>query len=80
MGLPVSGFPNMSAIAEEDSLGNRYLDATDFLKNGIPATVLATIVSRCPSFLQKSSFGADMRVCVQVIISLGFVIMRILGL
>ncbi|CED82330.1 Na /dicarboxylate, Na /tricarboxylate and phosphate transporters [Phaffia rhodozyma] len=42
MGLPVSGFPNLSAISQEDSLGRRYLNAGDFLKNGIPATVLAT--------------------------------------
>ncbi|KAJ9123204.1 hypothetical protein QFC22_001397 [Naganishia vaughanmartiniae] len=44
MGLPVSGFPNMTAITQENKLGQRYIEASDFLKNGIPASILATIV------------------------------------
>jgi phosphate transporter len=57
MGLPVSGFPNMSAIAQEDSLGNRYLDASDFLKNGIPATILATLVIVGPGYFIMRLLG-----------------------
>ena len=34
----------MSAMAQEDSLGRRYLTSGDFLKNGVPATVIATAV------------------------------------
>jgi phosphate transporter len=45
MGLPVSGFPNMTAITQENKLGHRFIGASDFLKNGIPASVLATFVS-----------------------------------
>jgi len=60
MGLPVSGFPNMTAyviqqplaemtltcrITQENKLGQRFIGATDFLKNGIPASILATFVS-----------------------------------
>lgn len=41
MGLPVSGFPNISAINQEDSMGERYLGTNDFIFNGIPATVIA---------------------------------------
>ncbi|TIB30533.1 hypothetical protein E3P86_03486 [Wallemia ichthyophaga] len=44
MGLPVSGFPNIAAINQEDSMGERYLTTNDFLKNGLPATVLAAAV------------------------------------
>ncbi|KAJ9107551.1 hypothetical protein QFC21_001010 [Naganishia friedmannii] len=44
MGLPVSGFPNMTAITQENKLGQRYIEASDFLKNGVPASILATIV------------------------------------
>jgi phosphate transporter len=43
MGLPVSGF-NMTAITQENKLGHRFINAGDFLKNGIPASILATFV------------------------------------
>ncbi|KAF9111713.1 low-affinity phosphate transporter [Mortierella sp. AM989] len=43
MGLPVSGFPNMNAIAMEDELGIPYLKTMDFLKSGVPLSVLATL-------------------------------------
>ncbi|CAG8497733.1 7873_t:CDS:2 [Paraglomus occultum] len=47
MGLPISGFPNMNAIMMEDEMGVRYLSTKDFLKSGVPASVLAmfTIVT-----------------------------------
>ncbi|KAI8874182.1 SPX-domain-containing protein [Ramicandelaber brevisporus] len=47
MGLPVSGFPNMNAIMLENELGIPYLTTFDFIKAGIPASVLAygTIVT-----------------------------------
>ncbi|KAF9110637.1 low-affinity phosphate transporter [Mortierella sp. AM989] len=41
MGLPVSGFPNMNAIMMEDEVGQRYLNTVDFLKVGVPSSVLA---------------------------------------
>ncbi|KAF9195322.1 low-affinity phosphate transporter [Haplosporangium sp. Z 767] len=43
MGLPVSGFPNMNAIALEDEMGIPYLKTIDFVKSGVPLSVLATI-------------------------------------
>ncbi|CAB4397533.1 unnamed protein product [Rhizophagus irregularis] len=43
MGLPVSGFPNMNAIMMEDEMGVRYLSAIDFIKSGIPGSVLAML-------------------------------------
>ncbi|KAF9416183.1 low-affinity phosphate transporter, partial [Entomortierella beljakovae] len=47
MGLPVSGFPNMNAIMMEDEMGQQYLNTGDFLKVGVPSSVVAcvTIVS-----------------------------------
>ena len=32
MGLPISGFPNMQAMAQEDDLGQNYVNTIDFLK------------------------------------------------
>ncbi len=39
MGLPVSGFPNMNAIALEDQTGAPYLTTADFLRVGVPSSV-----------------------------------------
>jgi hypothetical protein len=33
-----------TSIAQENKLGQRYIAASDFLKNGIPASILATAV------------------------------------
>ncbi|KAG0200710.1 low-affinity phosphate transporter [Mortierella sp. GBA30] len=43
MGLPVSGFPNMNAIMMEDEMGQQYLTTTDFLKAGVPSSVVACV-------------------------------------
>ena len=40
MGLPVSGFPNMNAIALEDQTGAPYLTTSDFLRVGVPSSVI----------------------------------------
>ncbi|KAF2005123.1 SPX-domain-containing protein [Amniculicola lignicola CBS 123094] len=41
MGLPTSGFPNMTAIMMEDSrTGQRYLSVKHFLTRGIPASLI----------------------------------------
>ncbi|KAF1851649.1 uncharacterized protein K460DRAFT_271602 [Cucurbitaria berberidis CBS 394.84] len=45
MGLPTSGFPNMTAIMMEDQrTGQRYLDVKHFLTRGIPASILTFLV------------------------------------
>ncbi|WBW70568.1 phosphate (Pi) transmembrane transporter Plt1 [Schizosaccharomyces osmophilus] len=43
MALPTSGFPNMTAIMMENEMGKRYLKVSDFLKAGIPATIISFI-------------------------------------
>ncbi|KAF2090036.1 SPX-domain-containing protein [Saccharata proteae CBS 121410] len=45
MGLPTSGFPNMTAIMMEDSqTGQRYLQVKHFITRGIPASLLTFLV------------------------------------
>ena len=43
MGLPVSGFPNMNEIMMEDEMGVRYLSTIDFIKSGVPGSILAML-------------------------------------
>ncbi|KAJ8101037.1 SPX domain-containing protein [Lipomyces tetrasporus] len=58
MGLPTSGFPNVTAICTTDDQGRPYLSVALFITRGVPASVLAYIV----------------------IITLGFGLMKIVGL
>ncbi len=44
MGLPVSGFPNMNAIALEDQTGKPYLATLDFLRVGVPCSIAAYLL------------------------------------
>lgn len=44
MGMPVSGFPNQTAANQEDDIGQLYLSNIDFLKNGVPASIIAAFV------------------------------------
>lgn len=45
MGLPTSGFPNMTAIMMEDGrTGQRYLQVKHFLTRGVPASVVSWVV------------------------------------
>jgi phosphate transporter len=44
MGLPVSGYPNMSAIMLEDPSGKPYLTTKDFLITGVPTSIICTIL------------------------------------
>ncbi|KAG5920309.1 hypothetical protein E4U42_006235 [Claviceps africana] len=44
MGLPTSGFPNMTAIMKEDATGQRYLRVRHFISRGIPSSILTLIV------------------------------------
>ncbi|KAF2804118.1 SPX-domain-containing protein [Mytilinidion resinicola] len=45
MGLPTSGFPNMTAIMMEDSqTGQRYLQVKHFITRGVPASIITFCV------------------------------------
>lgn len=41
MCLPVSSFPNMNAISLEDSRGSPWVQVIDFMKIGIPSSLIA---------------------------------------
>lgn len=43
MGLPTSGFPNVTAISMTDEVGKRYLSVSTFITRGVPASVIAYI-------------------------------------
>lgn len=43
MGLPTSGFPNVTAISMIDEVGDRYLTVGNFITRGIPASLIAYI-------------------------------------
>ncbi|KDQ58975.1 hypothetical protein JAAARDRAFT_68566 [Jaapia argillacea MUCL 33604] len=76
MGMPVSGFPNQTAATQEDELGQLYLSNVDFLKNGVPASIIATMV--CFLSHQRS---LDLRTheLPQVVATVGFVLMKAVG-
>lgn len=57
MGLPVSGFPNMNAISIVDEIGRPYLSTSDFLKNGVPSSLLALLVVTTFGYLLMSIVG-----------------------
>ncbi|KAK9798599.1 hypothetical protein WJX73_006781 [Symbiochloris irregularis] len=44
MGLPVSGFPNMTAVSLEDARGVNYINTVDFLKVGLLGSVFAYVL------------------------------------
>jgi phosphate transporter len=44
MGMPVSGFPNMTAVALEDKTGKNYVGTKDFLRVGIASSVGAFVI------------------------------------
>ncbi|KAF8910760.1 SPX domain-containing protein [Mucidula mucida] len=57
MGMPVSGFPNQTAATQENELGELYLSNVDFLKNGVPASIIATLVVSTVGFLLMKVVG-----------------------
>lgn len=44
MGLPTSGFPNVTAISMIDELGDRYLTVGNFITRGVPASIWSYFV------------------------------------
>ncbi|AMD21453.1 HER174Cp [Eremothecium sinecaudum] len=54
MGLPTSGFPNVTAISMIDDLGDRYLDVGAFIKRGVPASILTYFIVITVGFLMMS--------------------------
>ncbi|GMM50142.1 Pho91 protein [Starmerella bacillaris] len=44
MALPTSGFPNVTAVCMTDEMNRPYVSAIDFMKTGIPASILSYMV------------------------------------
>ena len=63
---------------QEDELGELYLTNVDFLKNGVPSSIIATLVGSrfilVPDWLTLS-----FPLLLQVVATLGFVIMKLIG-
>ncbi|RPD54787.1 Sodium/sulfate symporter [Lentinus tigrinus ALCF2SS1-7] len=57
MGMPVSGFPNQTAATQEDEMGQLYLSNVDFLKNGVPASIIAAMVVATVGYLLMRAIG-----------------------
>jgi len=57
MGLPISGFPNMTAINLEDEVGHRYVSVRTFLRVGIPASLLGTAIIGTLGYVVMSLLG-----------------------
>ncbi|CAG8484410.1 5880_t:CDS:10 [Diversispora eburnea] len=57
MGLPVSGFPNMNAIMMEDEMGVRYLNTFDFIKSGVPGSLLGFLTVITVGYLLMTFIG-----------------------
>lgn len=57
MGMPVSGFPNQTAATQEDDFGRLYLSNIDFLKYGVPASIIATFVVATIGFVLMRAIG-----------------------
>jgi len=50
MALPMSSFPNVNSLLAEDDYGRAYLSATDFVKIGLPASVLVSALAATLAF------------------------------
>lgn len=57
MGLPVSGFPNMTAASLEDRDGRRYLTVRDFLRSGLLASALCGAIIATVGVLVMTALG-----------------------
>lgn len=44
MGLPTSGFPNVTAICMTDDFGKPYLTVSTFITRGVPASLIAYLI------------------------------------
>lgn len=51
MGLPTSGFPNVTAICMTDEFGKPYLTVGTFIKRGLPASVITYFIIVTVGFL-----------------------------
>ena len=76
LGKPLVSLTAANSATQEDELGQLYLSNVDFLKNGVPASIVATFVSN----LRRTSgtcSGSDGT--LQVVATVGYVLMKVVG-
>lgn len=64
-----------NSATQEDELGQLYLSNVDFLKNGVPASIIAAFVSNLRS--QGALSGSDG--ALQVVATVGYLLMKVVG-
>ncbi|CAN3372521.1 hypothetical protein DIURU_004981 [Diutina rugosa] len=57
MGLPTSGFPNVTAISMRDEVGKPYLTVNTFITRGVPASIIAYVIIFTVGYGIMSSLG-----------------------
>ncbi|ANB15340.1 Pho91p [Sugiyamaella lignohabitans] len=57
MGLPTSGFPNVTAICMTDELGKPYLTVGSFISRGVPSSILVYLVIASLGYVLMSIVG-----------------------
>ncbi|KAI8590400.1 Sodium/sulfate symporter [Geranomyces variabilis] len=57
MGLPISGFPNLMATALEDPNGKPYIGQRDFVRTGVPCSIVALAVVLTVGFGLEGAVG-----------------------
>lgn len=57
MGMPISGFPNMSAVSQEDATGRNFINTMDFVKTGLISSVLVYLVTVLVGYAVMSFLG-----------------------
>lgn len=65
------------SATQEDDMGQLYLSNVDFLKNGVPASILAALVSSRLKFICIAC--PELRVALQVVATVGFGLMLAIG-
>lgn len=57
MGLPTSGFPNVTAIGLTNNVGEKYLDVGTFIRIGVPTSIACCTVVITVGYLCMSLIG-----------------------
>lgn len=57
MGLPTSGFPNVTAICMTDEVGRPYLTVGNFISRGVPSSILAYLVVISLGYILMKAVG-----------------------
>lgn len=64
-----------SRATQEDDMGQLYLSNIDFLKNGVPASIIAMLVGLTHSAM---SLFAHISLAFQVVSTVGYLLMRVM--